>query len=66
MCGVGHFQIQQEHQGQGNSNEGREGEFGGQYDGDANFDVPADFNEGGFCTAKVIASIPQMGDSSAV
>lgn len=66
MCGVGHFQIQYEQQGQGNSDEGRERKFGGQYDGNANFDIPADMNDGGFCPAKAIASIPQMGDSSAV
>lgn len=65
-CSVGGFQIQHEHQGERNSDEGRERKFRGQYDGDANFDFPADLNDGGFCPAKAIASIPQMGDSSAV
>lgn len=65
-CGVGRFQVQQEHQGEGNSDEGRECEFGGQYDVDANFDVPGVIvmflKDAGFCRAYVTASIPQMGE----
>lgn len=66
-CGVGRFQIQYEHQGKRNSDEGREGEFGGQYDVDANFEVPVVIvkflKDAGFCRAYVTASIPQMGES---